>query len=47
MKIYCLSCKENTKSKNIKARITKNNKPYIIGNCDICNKLKSKFISIK
>ena len=47
MKIYCLSCKENTKSKNIKAKITKNNKPYIISNCDICNKLKSKFISIK
>ena len=47
MKIYCLSCKENTKSKNIKAKITKNNKPYVISNFDICNKLKSEFISIK
>ena len=47
MEIYCLSCKENTKSKNIKGKITKNNKPHIIGNCDICNRLKSKFISIK
>ena len=47
MEIYCLSCKRNTKSKNIKSKITKNNKPYVIGNCDLCNKLKSKFITIK
>ena len=47
MEIFCQSCKKNTKSKNIKGKITKNNKPHIIGNCDICNKLKSKFISIK
>ena len=38
---------KNAKSKNIKGKITKNNKPYIIGNCNICNELKSKFISIK
>ena len=47
MEIYCLSCKKNTKSKNIKVKVTKNNKPYLIGNCNICDKLKSKFISIK
>ena len=47
MEIYCLSCKKDTKSKNIKGKITKNNKPYVIGNCDLYNKLKSKFISIK
>ena len=47
MEIYCLSCKENTKSKNIKGKITKNNKPYVIRNCDLCNKIKSKFISRK
>ena len=47
MEIYCLSCKKNTKSKNIKGKITKNNKPYLIGNCISCNKLKSKFISVK
>ena len=46
MEIYCLSCKKNTKSKNIKGKITKNNKPYLIGNCCICDKLKSKFLSI-
>ena len=47
MEVYCLSCKKDTKSKNIKGKITKNNKPYVIGNCNICNKLRSKFISIK
>ena len=47
MEIYCLSCKKKTKSKNIKGKITKNNKPYVIGNCGLCNNLKSKFITIK
>ena len=47
MEIYCLYCKKNTKSKNIRGKITKNNKPYLIGNCNICDKLKSKFLSIK
>ena len=47
MEIYCLSCKKITKSKNIKGKITKNNKPYLIANCINCDKLKSKFLSIK
>ena len=47
MEIYCLSCGKITKSKNIKAKVTKNNKPYLIGNCNICDNLKSKFLSIK
>ena len=47
MEIYCLSCKKNTKSKIIRGKITKNNKPYLIGNCINCDKLKSKFLSIK
>ena len=47
MDIYCLSCKSNTKSKKLKGKITKNHKAYLIGNCINCDKLKSKFISIK
>ena len=47
MEIFCLTCKKITESKNIKGKITKNNKPYVTGNCDLCDKLKSKFISIK
>ena len=46
MEIYCLSCKKITRSKNIKGKITKNNKPYLIANCINCDKLKSKFLSI-
>ena len=46
MEIYCLSCKKNTKSKNIKGKFTKNNKPYLIANYINCDKLKSKFLSI-
>ena len=44
--IYCLSCKKSTKDVNIKAKVTKNKKPYIIANCSICKRLKSKFVSI-
>ena len=47
MEIYCSSCKKNTKSKNVRGKITKNNKPYLIANCTNCDKLKSKFLSIK
>ena len=47
MEIYCLSCRKITRSKNLDGKITKNNKPYLIGNCINCNKLKSKFLSIK
>ena len=44
MEIFCLSCKKITKSKNIKGKVTKNNKPYVISNCINFNKFKSKFI---
>ena len=47
MEIYYLSCKKSTKSKNFRGKITKNNKPYLIGNCINCDKLKSKILSIK
>ena len=30
----------------LEVKITKNNKPYLIGNCINCDKLKSKFLSI-
>ena len=44
--IYCLSCKKPTEDLNIKPKVTKNNRPYITANCDICKRLKSKFVSI-
>ena len=44
--IYCLSCKKSTEDVNIKAKFTKNKKPYITANCSICKRLKSKFVSV-
>ena len=45
--IYCLSCKKTTKDVNIKAKVTKNKRPYITANCSLCKRLKSKFVSLK
>ena len=44
--IYCLSCRKATEDVNVKAKVTKNKKPYITANCSICKRLKSKFVSI-
>ena len=44
--IYCLSCKKPTEDLNIKAKVTKNKRPYITANCNICKRLKSKFVSV-
>ena len=44
--IYCLPCKKPTKDVNIKVKVTKNKKWYITANCDICKRLKSKFVSV-
>ena len=45
--IFCLKCKEFTNNSNIKAMLTKNYRPYISATCNICKKLKSKFVSKK
>ena len=45
--IFCLSCKKYTKDDNIIGKLTKNNKAYILAKCDICKKMKSKFVSVK
>ena len=40
-------CKKHTKDDNIIGKLTKNNKPYAyIAKCNICKKLKSKFVSV-
>ena len=44
--IYCLPCKKLTKDVNVKPNMTKNQKPYITANCNICKRLKSKFVSV-
>ena len=44
--IFCLSCKKCTKDNNIIGKLTKNNRAYISAKCDICKKMKSKFVSV-
>ena len=45
--IFCLSCKKHTNDINRAGKLTKNNKPYISAKCNICKKMKSKFVSVK
>ena len=45
--IYCLSCKKHTKDINPIGKLTKNNRAYISVECNICKKMKSKFVSVK
>ena len=44
--IFCLFCRKNTNDINPIGKLTKNNRPYISAKCDICKKMKSKFVSI-
>ena len=44
--IFCLSCKK-TNDINPIGKLTKNNRPYISTKCNICKKMKSKFVSVK
>ena len=44
--IFCLSCKKHTSDINPIGKLTKNNKPYISAKCNICEKMKSKFVSV-
>ena len=44
--IFCLSCKKNTNDINPVGKLTSNNRAYISAKCDICKKMKSKFVSV-
>ena len=41
---YCLKCKKNTESINLKVSKTTNGKTMILSTCTICSSKKSKFI---
>ena len=45
--IFCLNCKKHTKDNIIPiGKLTKNNRPYISAKCNVCKKMKSKFVSV-
>ena len=45
--IFCLSCKKHTNDINPVGKLASNNKAYISAKCNICKKMKSKFVSVK
>ena len=45
--IFCLSCKKHTNDIIPIGKLTKNNRPYISTKCNICKRMKSKFVSVK
>ena len=45
--IFCLSCKKHTNDIDPIGKLAKNNKPCISAKCNICKKMKSKFVSVK
>ena len=45
--IFCLHCKKHTNNINPIGKFTRNNRPYISAKCNICKKMKSKFVSVK
>ena len=45
--IFCLSCRKYSKDDDVIGKLIKNNRPYISAKCNICKKMKSKFVSVK
>lgn len=45
MQVYCVKCKSKTNTKDIKYKMSKNNRPMINGTCMKCHRMKSQFIS--
>ena len=44
MLLYCLKCRENTESKNLKFVKSKNERIMLLSNCALCDSEKSRFI---
>ena len=41
---YCLKCRKDTESKNLKVVRNKNRKTMLLWKCEVCDGKKSKFI---
>ena len=42
---YCLKCRKNTESKNLRVLKTNNGRIVLLSNCAVCNCKKSRFIN--
>ena len=45
--MYCVKCQRFTETKDVKQKLTKNNRQMLQGICVVCGTKKSKFISAK
>ena len=43
MLLYCLKCRKNTESKNLKVTRTKNGRIILLLKCAVCDSKKTKF----
>lgn len=43
--MYCVKCKRHTETNDIQNVVSKNGRPMLRGVCDICDKIKTQFIS--
>ena len=43
--MYCVKCRQFTKTRDVKQKTTKNNRQMLQGICVVCGTKKSKFIS--
>ena len=41
---YCLKCRKNTESKNLRVSKTKNGKTMLLSKCEVCGSKKLRFI---
>ena len=41
---YCLKCRRNSKSKNLKVLRAKNQRMMLLSKCKVCDSKKSKFV---
>ena len=43
--MYCVKCKKNTNTTELKYSYSRNNKPMVRGKCTVCKRIKTSFIS--
>ena len=45
--MYCVKCKRNTDTLDLRHAVSKNNKNMLKGTCSVCGTTKNQFVSLK
>ena len=45
--VFCLNFRKHTNDINPIGKLSKNNRSYVLSKCNICKKLKSKFVFVQ